>query len=221
MRLDEVVHGRWCLAGELEQIIGHPIVTTLLVEFGHHREVLDSVRRYASREKLLAPAGHRHVAIADRPARGFGKDAGVVIQIGGLVSCQVVDLADGGAGSSRTTDTARATSSAEIGEVLPQPIGSANSSASRTPGVASSLKKPSRKTVGRMVTTGRPDHVGEGRRAEPPMSSSAKASPYHRDSAIPATPTRIRAGLGRRTDGRRQPPNQSARSGYNRRRSRG
>ena len=63
-----------------------------------------------------------------------------------------------GVGSSRTTDTARATSTAEIGEVLPPPIGSASSLASRTPGAAKSRKNPSRKTVGRMVTTGRPDH---------------------------------------------------------------
>src|SRR3984957_15371591 len=62
-----------------------------------------------------------------------------------------------GEGSSRTTDTARATSTAEIGEVLPPPIGSASSSASRTPGAAKSRKNPSRKTVGRMITTGRPD----------------------------------------------------------------
>src|SRR5215510_15470559 len=62
-----------------------------------------------------------------------------------------------GVGFSRTTDTARATSTAETGEVLPPPIGSASSSASRTPGAAKSQKNPSRKTVGRMVTTGRPD----------------------------------------------------------------
>ena len=42
-----------------------------------------------------------------------------------------------GAGLSRITATARATSTAEIGEVLPPPIGSANSSEARTPGPAS------------------------------------------------------------------------------------
>src|SRR3982074_3161186 len=61
-----------------------------------------------------------------------------------------------GVGSWRTTETARATSTAEIGEVLPPPIGSASSSASRTPGAAKSRKNPSMKTVGRMVTSGRP-----------------------------------------------------------------
>src|ERR1700730_8834766 len=60
-----------------------------------------------------------------------------------------------GVGFARTADTARATSTAAIGEVLPLPIGSASSSASRTPGAAKSRKNPSRKTVGRMVTTGK------------------------------------------------------------------
>src|SRR5271166_5323563 len=63
-----------------------------------------------------------------------------------------------GAGSSRIKDTARATSTAEIGEVLPLPIDSANLSASRTPAATKRRKKPSRKTVGRTVTTGSPDH---------------------------------------------------------------
>src|ERR1700682_5286255 len=62
-----------------------------------------------------------------------------------------------GAGSSRIPATARATSTAEIGEVLPPPIGSANSSEARTPAAASIRKKPSRKTVARTVTTGNPD----------------------------------------------------------------
>jgi len=62
-----------------------------------------------------------------------------------------------GARSSRTTDTARATCTAQIGEILPRPIGSASSSASRAPGTAKNWKNPSRKTVGRIVTTGRPD----------------------------------------------------------------
>src|SRR5215472_14049943 len=63
-----------------------------------------------------------------------------------------------GGGSSRIAATARATSTDETGEVLAVPIGSASSSASRTFAAAKSRKKPSRKTVGRTVTTGRPDH---------------------------------------------------------------
>jgi len=34
VQLDEVVHARGRLARELEQIVGHAIVATLLVEFG-------------------------------------------------------------------------------------------------------------------------------------------------------------------------------------------
>src|SRR5262249_1716658 len=63
-----------------------------------------------------------------------------------------------GPGSSRIAATARATSTDETGEVLPAPMGSGSSSASRTLAAARSRKKPSRKTVGRTVTTGRPDH---------------------------------------------------------------
>src|SRR5580693_7886700 len=63
-----------------------------------------------------------------------------------------------GAGSSRIAATARATSTDETGEVLLAPIGSASSSASLTLAAARSRKKPSRKTVGRTVTTGSPDH---------------------------------------------------------------
>ena len=73
MQLDEVVHARGRLARELEQIVGHAIVATLLVEFGHYREVLDDVRRYVGRQKLLAPRGHPHVATADRPAVVFAR----------------------------------------------------------------------------------------------------------------------------------------------------
>ena len=69
MQLDEVVHARRLLTRELEQIVGHAIVATPLVEFGHHREVRDDVRWYACRQKLLVPRRHRHLAIADlRPS---------------------------------------------------------------------------------------------------------------------------------------------------------
>src|SRR5439155_4302695 len=48
-----------------------------------------------------------------------------------------------GAGSSRIAATTRATSTDETGEVLPAPIGSASSLASRTLAAARSRKKPS------------------------------------------------------------------------------
>src|SRR5262245_13155582 len=62
-----------------------------------------------------------------------------------------------GAGSFRIAATACATSSAEIGEVLPSPIGSEITLARFTDDAHSWRKKPSRKTVGRTCTTGSPD----------------------------------------------------------------
>ena len=59
VQLDEVVHARGRLARELEQIVGHAIVATLLVEFGHYREVLDDVRRYVGRRSFSLHADTR------------------------------------------------------------------------------------------------------------------------------------------------------------------
>ena len=94
MQLDEVVHADRLLACEIEQVVGHTIVAALLVQLRHHREVLDSVRRHARPQKLFAPAGEWHVAIADRPAERLGEHAGVVLQIGRFKAGQIVDLAD-------------------------------------------------------------------------------------------------------------------------------
>ena len=80
MQLDEVVHARGRLARELEQIVGHAIVATLLVEFGHYREVLDDVRRYVGRQKLLAPRGHPHRCNSGSSGRGT-KSSAVCLQL--------------------------------------------------------------------------------------------------------------------------------------------
>src|SRR5207245_10472996 len=68
-----------------------------------------------------------------------------------------------GPGAARTAATTRATSAAATGEVLPRPNGSSMRPRSRTVGPTRRRKKPSRKTVGRMVTTGRPDRSEERR----------------------------------------------------------
>ncbi len=47
MQLDEVVHADWLLACELEQVVGHAIVPTLLGQLRHHGEVLDDVHWHA------------------------------------------------------------------------------------------------------------------------------------------------------------------------------
>ena len=63
------------LAGELEVVLAHPVIAPLLVEFGHHREVVDDMLRQARRPKFFAPLGSWRVAIADRPAERLGEDA--------------------------------------------------------------------------------------------------------------------------------------------------
>src|ERR1700738_2512492 len=64
MELHEVCHTRRRLAGELEVILAHPVIAPLLVEFGHHRKVVDDMRRQARCPKFFAPLGSWRVAIA-------------------------------------------------------------------------------------------------------------------------------------------------------------
>jgi hypothetical protein len=64
MELHEVRHTRRRLAGELEVILAHPVIALLLVEFGHHRKVVDDMRRQARYPKFFAPLGSWRVAIA-------------------------------------------------------------------------------------------------------------------------------------------------------------
>ena len=84
MQLDEVVHAYRLLACELEQVVGHTVVAALLIQLRHHGEVLDKVRRHARPQKLFAPAGEWHVAIADRPTQRLGERARIMFQIGGF-----------------------------------------------------------------------------------------------------------------------------------------
>ena len=46
---------------------GSWVIAPLLVEFGHHREVVDDMLRQARRSKFFAPLGSWRVAIAMRP----------------------------------------------------------------------------------------------------------------------------------------------------------
>ena len=92
MELHEVCHTRRRLAGELEVVLAHPIITPLLVEFGHHREVVDGMLRQACRPKFFAPLGSWCVAIADRPAERLGEDPRVMVQVGRFRSGQIVDV---------------------------------------------------------------------------------------------------------------------------------
>ena len=92
MELHEVCHARRRLAGELEVVLAHPVIAPLLVELGHHREVVDDMVRQARRAKLFAPLGSRRVTIADRPAKRLGEDARIVVQVGRLRPGQIVDV---------------------------------------------------------------------------------------------------------------------------------
>src|SRR3984893_8004534 len=57
VQLDEVVHARGRLARELEQIVGHAIVATLLVEFGHYLRPLRFRRVPFGRDVAFDPGG--------------------------------------------------------------------------------------------------------------------------------------------------------------------
>jgi len=94
MELHEVCHARRSLAGELEVVLAHPIITPLLVEFGHHRggggrhaptglpaEVFRSTRKLARRD-------------SDCPAERLGEDARIVVQVGRFGAGQIVDVTD-------------------------------------------------------------------------------------------------------------------------------
>jgi len=94
MELHEVCHARRRLAGELKVVLARPVIASLLVEFGHHREVVDDMLRQARRLKLFAPLGSWRVAIADRPAERLGEDARVVIQVGRFRPGQIIDVTD-------------------------------------------------------------------------------------------------------------------------------
>ena len=82
MELHEVCHARRRLAGELAVVLAHPVIAPLLVEFGHHREVVDDMLRQARGPQFFTPLGSWRVAIADRPAERLGEDARIVVQVG-------------------------------------------------------------------------------------------------------------------------------------------
>jgi hypothetical protein len=94
MELHEVCHARRRFAGELDVVLAHPVIAPLLVEVGHHREMVDDMLRQARRPKFFTPLGSWHVAIADCPAERLGEDARVVVQVGRFRPGQIVDVTD-------------------------------------------------------------------------------------------------------------------------------
>ena len=81
MEFHEVVHVRRYFAGELAHGVGHAVVTPLLVQLGHGREMVDEVLRKSRLPKAIAPRRERDVAISDGPAERLGEDARIVVQI--------------------------------------------------------------------------------------------------------------------------------------------
>src|ERR1700730_13223932 len=94
VELHEVAHGRRCFAGELAHGVRHAVVTPLLGQLGHGREVADDVLRIPRLTKAFAPRRAGDVAISDGPAERLGEDARIVVQIGRFRPRQVVDLSD-------------------------------------------------------------------------------------------------------------------------------
>src|ERR1700687_3649492 len=82
MELHEVAHVRRCFAGELAQGVRHAVVTPLLGQLGHSREMPDDVFRKPHLTKALAQRREWAVAISDGPAERLGEDTRMVVQIG-------------------------------------------------------------------------------------------------------------------------------------------
>ena len=77
-----------------EVVLAHPVIAPLLVEFGHHRELVDDMLRQVRRPKFFVPLGSWRVAIPDRPTERLGEDACEVVQVGRLRPGQIVDVTD-------------------------------------------------------------------------------------------------------------------------------
>ena len=82
VELDEVVHVRWCLAGELAQGVRHAVETPLLGQRGDSREMPDDVLRKSHLPKAFAPCREWDVALPDGPAERLGEGARIVVQVG-------------------------------------------------------------------------------------------------------------------------------------------
>src|SRR5271166_3786677 len=75
MELHEVAHVRRCFAGELAHGVRHAVVTPLLGQLGHGREMSDDVLRKPRLPKAFAPRREWNVAISDGPAERLGERA--------------------------------------------------------------------------------------------------------------------------------------------------
>jgi hypothetical protein len=127
VELHEVAHVRRSFAGELAQCVRHTVVTSLPRQLGHCREMADEVLGKPRLPKAFAPRREWDVAISDGPAERLGEDARIILQVDRFRPREVVYLSDMRCGIVKDHCYRTPTSTAEIGEVLPPPIGSANS----------------------------------------------------------------------------------------------
>src|SRR6266853_2072096 len=107
------------------------------MQIPHRRQVVHHVNRPASLEQLVPPRLDRNVLKGDCAAQRLRILLCKEMHVLGLRTGQVIDLA--------------------TGEVLPSPNGSLIRFDSLTESGVKVRKKPSRNTVGRTCTTGRPD----------------------------------------------------------------
>src|SRR6516165_6037142 len=94
MDLHEGAHARRCFARELAHSIRHTVVTPLLSQLGHGREMPDEVLRKLRLTKAFAPRREWDIAISDGSAERLREDAREVIQIGRFGPRQIKDLSD-------------------------------------------------------------------------------------------------------------------------------
>src|SRR5262249_46662785 len=81
MEFHEVAHIRRRFADELAHGFRHAVVTPLLGQLSHGREMPDDVFRKPHLTKAFAPHWEWYVAISDGPAERLGEDTRIVVQI--------------------------------------------------------------------------------------------------------------------------------------------
>src|SRR6202035_557883 len=94
MELHEVGHVRRCFARELAHGVRHAVVTPLLGQLCHGREMPDDEFGKPRLTKAFAPRREWDVAISDGPAERLGEDARIVVHVGRFRPGQIGDFSD-------------------------------------------------------------------------------------------------------------------------------
>ena len=80
VELHEVAHIRRRFAGEFAQSVRHAVVTPLLGQLGHGREMAHDVLWILRLTKHFAPRLEYYVPISDWTSESLGKDARIVVE---------------------------------------------------------------------------------------------------------------------------------------------